>query len=77
MGPRTTGRVASGARNGGLLSAQRRGIDGALHVVARLLGRDVADQTARYMEYRWTPEPYVVETYVATSGTAEHPPSAR
>jgi transcriptional regulator GlxA family with amidase domain len=39
------------------------GIDGALHVVARLLGRGVADQTARYMEYRWSPEPYLVETY--------------
>jgi tetratricopeptide (TPR) repeat protein len=32
------------------------GIDGALHVVARLLGRDAADQTARYMEYHWVPD---------------------
>jgi putative intracellular protease/amidase len=39
------------------------GIDGALHVVARLLGRDVADQTAAYMEYRWTPEAYLAQTY--------------
>jgi putative intracellular protease/amidase len=39
------------------------GIDGALHVVARLLGRAVADQTARYMEYRWTPEPYLAKRY--------------
>ncbi|HXX32524.1 MAG TPA: DJ-1/PfpI family protein [Myxococcaceae bacterium] len=39
------------------------GIDGALHVVARLLGRDVADRTARYMEYHWTPEPYLAEQY--------------
>jgi len=39
------------------------GIDGALHVVARLLGRQIADQTARYMEYHWTPEPYLSVTY--------------
>jgi len=39
------------------------GIDGALHVVARLLGRGAADETARYMEYRWAPEPYLAETY--------------
>lgn len=29
------------------------GIDGALHVVRRLLGDDPARQTARYMEYHW------------------------
>jgi len=39
------------------------GIDGALHVVAKLLGRDVADRTARYMEYHWTPEPYLAKGY--------------
>jgi transcriptional regulator GlxA family with amidase domain len=39
------------------------GIDGALHLVARLLGRDVADQTATYMEYRWTPEAYLAQSY--------------
>jgi len=39
------------------------GIDGALHVVARLLGRDVAEKTAQYMEYRWSPEPYLVGSY--------------
>jgi transcriptional regulator GlxA family with amidase domain len=39
------------------------GIDGSLHVVARLLGRNVADRTARYMEYHWTPEPYLAKTY--------------
>jgi putative intracellular protease/amidase len=39
------------------------GIDGALHVVARLLGRVVADHTARYMEYRWTPDSYLAEDY--------------
>jgi transcriptional regulator GlxA family with amidase domain len=45
------------------------GIDGALHVVARLLGRDVAEKTAQYMEYRWTPEPYLIGSY-ASKGTA-------
>ena len=39
------------------------GIDGSLHVVARLFGRAVADQTARYMEYHWTPEPYLARDY--------------
>ncbi len=33
------------------------GIDGALHVVERLLGRPKATTTARYMEYNWQPEP--------------------
>src|SRR5712671_4303679 len=42
------------------------GIDGALHVVARLLGRAAADETARYMEYRWAPEPYLAETYASS-----------
>jgi transcriptional regulator GlxA family with amidase domain len=31
------------------------GLDGSLHVVARLLGRDTARETARYMEYKWEP----------------------
>jgi transcriptional regulator GlxA family with amidase domain len=31
------------------------GIDGSLHVVERLLGRQVAVDTARYAEYRWEP----------------------
>lgn len=39
------------------------GIDGSLHLIARLLGRRVADQVARYMEYRWTPESYLSTTY--------------
>ncbi|NMO18909.1 hypothetical protein HPC49_15055 [Pyxidicoccus fallax] len=39
------------------------GIDGSLHVVARLLGLRVAQKTARYMEYRWTPEPHLVDDY--------------
>jgi putative intracellular protease/amidase/YHS domain-containing protein len=33
------------------------GIDGALHVVERLLGKATAEETARYMEYRWQPDP--------------------
>ncbi|GAB4032859.1 DJ-1/PfpI family protein [Spirosoma gilvum] len=33
------------------------GIDGALHVVAKLKGQAIANQTARYMEYdKWKPE---------------------
>jgi transcriptional regulator GlxA family with amidase domain len=39
------------------------GIDGSLHVVARLLGRAVADRTARYMEYHWSPEAYLAQKY--------------
>jgi len=39
------------------------GIDGALHAVARLLGRNVADNTASYMEYHWTPEAYLSASY--------------
>jgi transcriptional regulator GlxA family with amidase domain len=39
------------------------GIDGALHTVARLLGRHVADATARYMEYQWAPEAYLAGSY--------------
>lgn len=39
------------------------GIDGSLHVVARIFGRQIADQTARYMEYHWTPEPYLAKKY--------------
>lgn len=39
------------------------GIDGALHVVARTLGRYVADRTAEYMEYAWTPQSYTSSKY--------------
>jgi putative intracellular protease/amidase len=39
------------------------GIDGSLHVVARLLGRRVADQVARYMEYSWSPEASLAGEY--------------
>ena len=31
------------------------GIDMTLHVVSRLLGREVAEKTARQMEYPWHP----------------------
>ena len=31
------------------------GIDMSLHVVGRLLGREVAEKTARQMEYPWQP----------------------
>lgn len=31
------------------------GIDGALYLVERLHGKEVAEKTARYMEYRWEP----------------------
>jgi transcriptional regulator GlxA family with amidase domain len=39
------------------------GIDGSLHLVARLLGRYVADRTAEYMEYKWSPESYLSAHY--------------
>src|SRR5436305_11754024 len=39
------------------------GIDGSLNVVARLLGRRVADEVATYMEYHWTPEAYLATKY--------------
>ena len=38
------------------------GIDAALHLVARLNGRDAAERTARYMEYRWDPGPKVAQS---------------
>ncbi|HYK00137.1 MAG TPA: DJ-1/PfpI family protein [Thermoanaerobaculia bacterium] len=39
------------------------GIDGALHLVARTLGRYVADRTAEYMEYAWSPQSYTATKY--------------
>ena len=33
------------------------GIDGALHIVERMLGTTEAKETAHYMEYRWEPTP--------------------
>lgn len=32
------------------------GIDGSFHLVARLLGREVAQRSADYMEYHWVPD---------------------
>jgi transcriptional regulator GlxA family with amidase domain len=54
--PRTT--VREGCRfvdNGKIVTSAgiAAGIDAALHVVARLLGLDHAENTARYMEYPW------------------------
>src|SRR5688572_48437 len=39
------------------------GIDGSLHIVARLLGRRTADAVANYMEYAWVPEASLAGTY--------------
>lgn len=66
VAPRT--RVHHGRRfidNGNVVTTAgvSAGIDGSLHVVARLLGRKVADETARYMEYAWHPEPYLAKAY--------------
>ena len=47
------------------------GIDGALHLVARLIGRAAADRTARYMEYHWTPEPYLAQRYAYLNPTLD------
>ena len=38
------------------------GIDMSLHVVARLLGREQALETARYMEYKWNSEESLAQT---------------
>lgn len=32
------------------------GIDGSFHLLARLLGKNIAKNTARYMEYGWEPD---------------------
>jgi putative intracellular protease/amidase len=47
------------------------GIDGSLHVVARLLGRVVADRTARYMEYAWSPEATLAGTYATLNPSTD------
>jgi transcriptional regulator GlxA family with amidase domain len=41
--------------NGKILTAAgvSAGIDGALHLVSKMLGEKVARKTAEYMEYRW------------------------
>ncbi|HMP01058.1 MAG TPA: DJ-1/PfpI family protein [Gemmatales bacterium] len=56
LAPRTE--VRTGVRyvdNGQLITAAgiAAGIDGALHVIRRLLGTDHAHRTAQYMEYPW------------------------
>jgi len=61
-------RVSEGRRfvdNGRIVTTAgvSAGIDGALHLVARMFGRRIADQTARYMEYHWSPEPYLAARY--------------
>lgn len=53
-----TATVREGERfldNGQIVTAAgvAAGIDAAFHVVARLLGTEVAEQTARYIEYPW------------------------
>jgi transcriptional regulator GlxA family with amidase domain len=47
------------------------GIDGALHLVARLLGRSVADRTARYMEYQWSPEATLAAGYATLNPSTD------
>jgi putative intracellular protease/amidase len=47
------------------------GIDGSLHVVARLLGRRVADQVATYMEYAWSPEASLATGYAYFNPSAD------
>jgi transcriptional regulator GlxA family with amidase domain len=39
------------------------GIDGSLHLVARTLGRYVANRVAEYMEYAWSPQSYTSSKY--------------
>jgi transcriptional regulator GlxA family with amidase domain len=42
--------------NGAIVTAAgvSSGIDGAFHVLSRLAGRDLAIETARYIEYPWS-----------------------
>jgi len=61
-------RVQPGRRfidNGKLITTAgvSAGIDGALHLVARLYGRQIADRTAEYMEYAWAPQSYTATKY--------------
>jgi transcriptional regulator GlxA family with amidase domain len=46
------------------------GIDGALHVVARLHGLLVAEHTAQYMEYHWSPDIRYAAGYSVQDPTA-------
>jgi transcriptional regulator GlxA family with amidase domain len=44
------------------------GIDGALHLVEKVRGRDVAEQIAKYMEYdKWVPAQGLVMKPVAAT----------
>jgi transcriptional regulator GlxA family with amidase domain len=59
VAPQTT--VIRGVRyvdNGKVITSAgvQAGMDMALHVVARLLGNEVARETAHYIEYEWEPE---------------------
>ncbi|MFQ3567840.1 MAG: DJ-1/PfpI family protein [Aggregatilineales bacterium] len=44
--------------NGAIITSAgvQAGMDMALHIVARLLGKDAAHETASYIEYDWQPE---------------------
>ncbi|MDZ4764840.1 MAG: DJ-1/PfpI family protein [Chloroflexota bacterium] len=58
IAPLTT--VLQGVRfvdNGRIITSAgvQAGMDMSLHIVARLHGNEVAHQTARHIEYRWTP----------------------
>lgn len=64
--PRT--RAVSGRRfvdNGKVVTTAgvAAGIDGALHVVARTVGKYAADRTAEYMEYPWAPPSFATVAY--------------
>lgn len=47
------------------------GIDGSLHVVARLLGRRAAENVTMYMEYAWSPEPSLAMEYSYLNPSAD------
>lgn len=58
----TADRAVSGARwvdSGNIVTAAglSSGIAGALHVVERLFGRELAQRTAKQIEYDWSPAP--------------------
>ncbi len=52
------------------------GIDGALHVVERLLGKEAALETARYMEYDWRPGE-IAKLHAEPGRSPDESPSAR
>ncbi len=50
------------------------GIDGALHVVSQLLGQEVAQSTAKYMEYdKWQPDAGLIVENPALTAVANGP----